>query len=53
MSRVARGRCRRDVLDTLVQLREWKDLPPGKRGAGVGSAAGAAVVGGILLAVNR
>jgi peptide-methionine (R)-S-oxide reductase len=42
-----------DVLDTVVQLREWKELPPGRRAAGVGSAAGAAVLGAVLLAVNR
>ena len=39
-----------DVLDTVVQVGEWGDLPPGRRGLGVLSAAGAAAAGGWLLA---
>jgi hypothetical protein len=39
-----------DVLDTVVQLREWKELPADKRLPGVVFAAGAAVVGAALLA---
>ena len=42
-----------DVLDTLVQLREWNALPPGRRAAGVASAAGAAATGAVLLAISR
>lgn len=42
-----------DVLDTLVQLREYRDLPPGRRAAGVGSAAAAAAIGAGLLAASR
>lgn len=39
-----------DVLDTVVQLREWSDLPPSKRLPGVLSALGAAGAGVALLA---
>ena len=42
-----------DVLDTVVQLREWQDLPAGRRAAGVGSAVAAAAVGAGLLAYSR
>ena len=39
-----------DMLDTVLQVIEWSDLPPGRRGPGVLSAAGAAAAGAWLLA---
>ncbi|HEX8083253.1 MAG TPA: hypothetical protein VF529_03120 [Solirubrobacteraceae bacterium] len=38
-----------DVLDALVQLREWRDLPPDRRVAGVAFSAVAAAGGAMLL----
>jgi hypothetical protein len=42
-----------DVLDTAVQLVEWKDIPPQKRAPGVAAALGAAAAGIALLVAER